>query len=255
MLTHGSLFSGIGGFELGAQYAGIETIWNCEINEFNRSILKKHFPNTKQYTDIHKIKNTKYVDIISGGFPYQDISIANVSKKNLDEHGKSIGIKGKRSGLWVEMWRVISQVRPKYVIIENSPMLLIRGFEHVVSDLSKIGYICEWQCLQAAQFGYNHKRERIYCIAYPNEKRCKNNHSVFTEFDKIYTERPTPRQSPLSIPIKRFNSKSIYDDVRVDDGLSEQLDKRRIEALGNAVIPEISHYLFECIKIHYKTNY
>lgn len=211
MLTHGSLFSGIGGFELGAKLAGIETIWNCEINEFNRSILKKHFPNTKQYTDIKTIKQIEYTDIISGGFPCQDISIANVSKKNLNEYGKSIGIKGIRSGLWVEMWRVISQVRPKYVIIENSPMLLIRGFEHVINDLSKIGYVCEWQCLQAAQFGYNHKRERIYCIAYPNKKRCSNNYSVFAELNKIYSERPAPRQSPLSISIERFNSKSSYD--------------------------------------------
>ena len=158
-LSHGSLFSGIGGFELGAKMSGIETLWNCEINPFSRAVLKKNFPNVKQYSDIITIENIEYVDIISGGFPCQDISIA---KKNAE------GIKGKRSGLWSEMFRIIRQIRPKYIIIENSPMLLIRGFEQVLCDLSEIGYNAEWQCLSARTFGLNHKRERFYCIAYPN---------------------------------------------------------------------------------------
>lgn len=128
-MTHGSLFSGIGGFETGAEWVGIETLWNCEIEPFQRSILKKHFPNTKQYEDIKELSNPGYVDIISGGFPCQDISIA----------GKGVGITGSRSGLWSEMHRVIREVRPRYVIIENSPMLLVRGFERVLCDLPKQG--------------------------------------------------------------------------------------------------------------------
>lgn len=128
-MTHGSLFSGVGGFETGAEWVGIDTLWNCEIEPFQRSILKKHFPNTKQYEDIKELSNPGYVDIISGGFPCQDISIA----------GKGVGITGSRSGLWSEMHRVIREVRPRYVIIENSPMLLVRGFERVLCDLSKQG--------------------------------------------------------------------------------------------------------------------
>ena len=127
-MTHGSLFSGIGGFELGAQMNNIPTLWNCEIETFQRSILKQVFPNTKQYEDIKKLSNPAYVDIISGGFPCQDISIA----------GKGAGITGSRSGLWNEMYRIVREVRPKYVLIENSPMLLIRGFEQVLCDLSEI---------------------------------------------------------------------------------------------------------------------
>lgn len=136
-LTHGSLFSGIGGFELGAEMAGIDTLWNCEIEKFQGEILKNKFPHAERYTDITKTTGLRYVDIISGGFPCQDISVA----------GKREGIKGKRSGLWSEMYRIVREVRPKYVIIENSPALVISGFEQVLCDLSKSGYDAEWQCI------------------------------------------------------------------------------------------------------------
>lgn len=131
-LTHGSLFSGIGGFELGAEMAGIDTLWNCEIEKFQGEILKNKFPHAERFTDITKTTGLRYVDIISGGFPCQDISVA----------GKREGIKGKRSGLWSEMCRIIWEVRPKYVIIENSPALTISGLEQVLCDLSKIRYKC-----------------------------------------------------------------------------------------------------------------
>lgn len=247
-MTHGSLFSGIGGFELGAKNAGIETLWNCELLEYNRNLLKKHFPTSIQYSDIRELNNPPKVDIISGGFPCQDISLSNTT------NGIK-GIKGKRSGLWSEMFRVVGQVRPDYIIIENSPALLIRGFERVLCDLSEIGYVCEWRCISASQFGYNHKRERFYGIAYTSEKRCASTNEVFKCLREIFGTRP-PRQSPISTPIERFNSSSNYELLRVDDGFSRELDKRRIEGLGNAVIPEIAQYLFECIKIHnYERNY
>lgn len=92
-LTHGSLFSGIGGFELGAEMSGIKTLWNCEIERFQGEILKNKFPHAERFTDITKTTGLRYVDIISGGFPCQDISVA----------GKREGIKGKRSGLWSVM--------------------------------------------------------------------------------------------------------------------------------------------------------
>lgn len=129
-LTHGSLFSGIGGFENGAEMAGIETLWNCEIEKYQGKILELRFPNAERHTDITKATGFRYVDIISGGFPCQDISLA----------GKREGIKGKRSGLWSEMCRIVREVGPKYVIVENSPALIISGLEQVLCDLSKIGY-------------------------------------------------------------------------------------------------------------------
>lgn len=158
-LTHGSLFSGIGGFELGAEMTGIDTLWNCEIEKFQGEILKNKFPHAERFTDITKTTGLRYVDIISGGFPCQDISVA----------GKREGIKGKRSGLWSEMYRIIWEVRPKYVIIENSPALTISGLEQVLCDLSKIRYNAEWQCISNYAFGYPHKRERLYLIAYSNK--------------------------------------------------------------------------------------
>lgn len=143
-----------------------------------------------------------------------------------------------------ELW---GQIRPKFIVFENSPMLTIRGFEQVLCDLTKSGYDCQWQCLSATQFGFNHKRERIYGIAYAIEIGRKNHLEIFRPIQEILHER-TPRQSPISIPIERFNGKSSYDNVRMDDGFSRELDKRRIEDMGNAVIPLIAYYLFECIK-------
>ena len=98
-MTHGSLFSGIGGIDLGFEMAGIETTWTCELDDWANGLLQKRFPNAKHYRDVQKIgkDNLKSVDIISGGFPCQDISTA----------GKGEGLDGKRSGLWFEMWRII----------------------------------------------------------------------------------------------------------------------------------------------------
>lgn len=136
-LTHGSLFSGIGGFELGAERAGIPTIWNCEIDEHKRKILRRHFPQTIQYEDITTMENPPYVDIISGGFPCQDISQAQSKFKN--DKTKDYGTHGQRSGLWSEFNRIIRTVRPQYVLIENSSMLPFRGLEYVLCDLWKRG--------------------------------------------------------------------------------------------------------------------
>lgn len=194
------------------------------------------------------MEKPQYVDIVSGGFPCQDISSANTKIRDYD----STGINGTRSGLWSEMFRIIRDVRPQYVIVENSSTLLFRGFEKVLSDLSKIGYDAEWQCLQASWFGLPHKRERVFVIAYPVKKRCQNNTKAFKELSEVLLKQ-TSRQTPLSATFKRFNSKSDFGSVRMDNGFSSELDKRRIEALGNAVVPQIANYLFECIKTHYNT--
>lgn len=245
-LTHGSTFSGIGGFEQGAKMAGIPTLWNCECEEHKRIVLLRHFPNTKQYSDVCTLQNPTYVDIMSGGFPCQDISIANNSNKKIWKNGK-IGIKGERSGLWCEFARVIREVRPKYIIIENSQLLVKRGLDKVLQDLTEIGYDCEWQCLYASQFSYPHRRERIFIIAYPIQNGRLYYSKIFKPVQEILSKW-SPRQDIIPMPIKRFNSCSNYERVRMDDGFSCKLDKRRIEDCGDAVIPEVARYLFECIK-------
>ena len=235
-MTHGSLFSGIGGFETGAQWVGIETLWNCEIEPFQRSILKKHFPNTKQYEDIKELSNPGYVDIISGGFPCQDISIA----------GEGVGITGSRSGLWSEMHRVIREVRPRYVIIENSPMLLVRGFERVLCDLSKIGYDAEWQCVSNYAFGYPHKRERLYVIAYSNQIRLQGDVCEYGVFDSIFKQWSSDTSIGHTCA-KRILEIPAHSVVRNDDGFPYWT--HRVGSIGNAVNPTVAKYLFECIKI------
>ena len=183
-MKHGSLFSGIEGFAKGAELAGIETVWSCELEAYNRKIISKHHPYQKQYADIRDMRNPGYVDIISGGFPCQDISVA----------GKMEGITGTRSGLWSENFRIIREVMPRYAIIENSPALLIRGFERILLDLSSIGYNAEWQVISNIAFGYPHKRERLYVIAYPYEVRLQGDIQGDNSLDTVF-RKWTPNQN------------------------------------------------------------
>jgi DNA (cytosine-5)-methyltransferase 1 len=230
-----NFFSSIEGFGLGAAMAGIKTIWSCEFESFQAEIIKKNFGHEHKINrDIRNYSNPKPVDIVSGGFPCQDISVA----------GKGIGITGERSGLWSEMYRIVGEIRPSYVIIENSPMLLVRGFEQVLCDLSKIGYNAEWQCLSGTDFGIQQGRERLYCIAYPLQKRHERvvQESVFRKLylskqsTGIYPRWRTRRDLPESRTVRKIND------------LPNLLD--RIGSLGNAVQPVIAYYLFECIKSH-----
>jgi DNA (cytosine-5)-methyltransferase 1 len=159
--TVGSLFSGIGGFELGFEWAGFQTEWQVEINEYARRVLAKHWPNVERHTDVREVgkHNLKTVDVLIGGFPCQDISTA----------GKGVGIEGGRSGLWSEYARIIGELRPKYAVMENVAALVYRGLGRVLGDLAEIGYDAEWQVLSAAAFGAPHQRERIFIVGYPHD--------------------------------------------------------------------------------------
>ena len=161
----GSLFSGIGGFELGFEREGFETKWFIENNEYCQAVLRKNFPNTPIYGDIREIEFRKLerVSILLGGFPCQDISCANPNGE---------GIKGERSGLWSYYAKAISEIRPEYAVIENVPMLANRGLNIVLRDLAENGYDAEWFCLRASDFGALHKRERLFVIAYPDKIGC-----------------------------------------------------------------------------------
>ena len=159
-MKHLDLFSGIGGFALAARWAGFETTGFCEIDKYAQKVLKKNFPGVPIYEDVTKLNGSQFKDIylLTGGFPCQDISIA----------GKGAGIEGKRSGLWSELFRIISEVRPKYALIENVPALTFRGGTRVIGDLTEIGYDCEWQIVGADHVGARHRRRRIWIVAYPH---------------------------------------------------------------------------------------
>ena len=170
------LFSGIGGFSLGLERTGgFETVAFCEIEEFPRRVLKKHWPEVPCYEDVRTLtadileRDGIAVDVITGGFPCQDLSTA----------GKQRGMgEGTRSGLWSEIVRLVGELRPKFVIVENVAALLAgpserRGgwFGRVLGDLAECGYDAEWQNIPAAAMGAPHLRERAWVIAYPAQER------------------------------------------------------------------------------------
>lgn len=162
MLNVLDIFSGIGGFSIGLEAASMQTVAFCEINPFCRKILTRHWPSIPIFSDIttiHKedLKMLPRIDVIAGGFPCQDISVA----------GKQKGITAKRSGLWKEFVRLINEIRPKYAIIENVANLRSKGLISVLQDLWEIGYNAEWHCIPASAFGAPHRRDRIWIIVHP----------------------------------------------------------------------------------------
>lgn len=155
----GSLFSGIGGIELGFKREGFRTSWFVENNPYCQEVLKRHFPAARIYGDITKLdfSTLPEVSVLTGGFPCQDISTA----------GKQAGIRGKRSGLWKYYAEAIRVLRPKVALVENVPALAYLGLDEVLADVAEIGYDAEWFNLSASAFGAPHRRERIFILAYP----------------------------------------------------------------------------------------
>jgi len=180
------LFSGIGGFSLGLERAGMRTVAFCEIDPYCRRVLAKHWPDVPVYDDVRTltasslVANPDYqrqlqsqgcerdqwgwagdcgIDLICGGFPCQDISTA----------GKGAGITGARSGLWGEYARIVGEVRPRYVLVENVAALLGRGIERVLGDLAALGYDAEWHCIPASAVGAPHRRDRVWIVAHAVE--------------------------------------------------------------------------------------
>lgn len=158
-LTFGSLFTGIGGIDLGLEWAGLECRWQVEIHPYCLRVLGRHWPDIPKFTDIREVSahDLEPVDLICGGFPCQDISNA----------GRRAGITGPRSGLWAEFARIVGLLRPRYVLVENVPALAVRGLSRVLGDLAACGYDAEWQPLSAAAFGAPHIRDRLFIVAYP----------------------------------------------------------------------------------------
>ncbi len=169
-LTFGSLFAGIGGFDLGFERAGMVCKWQVEIDDYANRVLAKHWPNVHRERDIRQCgrHNLEPVDVICGGFPCQDISYA----------GQGAGLDGERSGLFFEAVRVVRELRPRIVVLENVAALLTRGLDRVLGTLAEIGFDAEWHCIPAAAVGAPHIRDRVFVLAYADAngsgKRCCN---------------------------------------------------------------------------------
>ena len=269
MITIGSLFSGIGGFELGLERAipGSRTIWQVEQDAFCQKVLQKHWPDAKIYDDVVGVgvSNLEPVDVLCGGFPCQGISNA----------GKKEGLEDERSGLWWEMLRIIGELEPRVVVLENVAALFVRGISDVLGSLASIGYDAEWTIVSAAECGAPHRRDRVFIVAYTNEERCgqTSNRRIGPETDVSRRAAGVQqRRSQKSTNTNKTSSQrngsnlgmaskwtsidnAVYQTgfgywrtpspeptiCRTHDGFPNRMDQLR--ALGNAIVPQCSEWV------------
>ena len=222
-LTYGSLFSGIGGIDLGMDLAGFECAWQVEVDGYCRKVLEQHWPEVPKYGDIYKVKGSELepVDIICGGFPCQPVSQA----------GKRVGVDDER-WLWDEFYRLICEVRPRWVVAENVPGLLSanfgRAFGEVLRDLAEGGYDVVWDVFPAGGpggIGAPHRRERVFIVANNDRKR---------QQEQLWSQSVKEESS------ERSSWWSTEPDVgRVANGVPNRVD--RLKGLGNAVVPQVAY--------------
>ena len=287
------LFSGIGGFSLAAEWVWgdeLEIVGFCEIEKYCQKVLQKNFTGVPIHEDITELDGNDFkdIDLITGGFPCQDISIA----------GKGEGITGKRSGLWFEMHRIIREVRPRYALIENVPMLTIRGGTRVIADLAEIGYDAEWQIVGADDVGAWHRRKRIWIVAYPGngsdsaikgQKKEKNRiskehrqkrrsrMSARTSINGEISSEVAPDTDSFRCKLRRTETRPRETDIarsstrqefistrcesywavepnvgRVAHGIPSRVD--RLKGLGNAIVPQVAALIMKRIKNETKTG-
>jgi DNA (cytosine-5)-methyltransferase 1 len=248
-MTHGSLFSGIGGFDLAAEWMGWENKFHCEWNPFGQQVLKYHFPNSISYADITKTDFSIHrgtIDIITGGFPCQPYSMA----------GKRLG-KADERHLFPEMLRAIKEIKPKWIIGENVRGLISWNgglvFHEVYDDLEREGYEVQSFLIPAASINAPHRRDRIWFVA----KDVTNSNKIrfsgemengelarkfrFTECNQRNAWDSFPTQSPI---------------CGGNDGIPKKLDnitiskwrKESIMAYGNAIVPQVAYQIFKTIQ-------
>lgn len=247
-MTHGSLFSGIGGFDLAAERQGIKNLFHCEWIESKRKVLEFHFPKSISHGDITETDFTIYrtrIDILSGGFPCQD---ANIAKQ--DGKGQQ-GLKAERTGLFFEMLRAIREIRPRYVVAENVANILKtnRGqdFTTILTELSAMGYNAEWRVCRASEVGAPHHRARLYLVAYPGIVRLEPRQSFFSY---VHAEASpfTWESAGTSVQIVRGGAWKIEPPTLcVGDGLPPKLVRESLHGYGNAIVPEIAERIFKQI--------
>jgi DNA (cytosine-5)-methyltransferase 1 len=224
---------------------GFETVAFCEIEAFPRRVLAKHWPKVPCYDDVRTLTAERLaadgiaVDVICGGFPCQDISIA----------GNGSGLKGKRSGLWSEFGRLIGELRPRFVLVENSPRLRSRGLEDILRFLDSVRYDAAWDCVPAAYAGAPHRRDRIWLLAYRQEDAfCPDAYRLGLHRAQMHVHGSTELRDEQ---IGDFGSlawwRSEPELERVVDGNPSAMDVARIRAVGNSVVPFIPEMIGRAI--------
>ncbi len=230
-LTVGSLFSGIGGMDLGFERAGYRVRWQVEIDAYARAVLERHWPAAIRHTDVCDCgaANLEPVDVVVGGFPCQDVSYA----------GFGAGLDGARSGLWGQMLRLIRVLRPRYVVVENVAALLERGLGRVLSDLAGLGFDAEWSRVSACAVGLPHMRQRLFIVAYAHGEhgRAGLRDSVARAFRPLQTvhgfkSARTGEKARLADP------SSLYGGA---DAVPHRLERNH--GIGNAVVPDVAEWI------------
>jgi DNA (cytosine-5)-methyltransferase 1 len=227
------LFSGIGGFSLGLERTGgFRTVAFCEIDPFCRSVLAKHWSKVPIYEDVRKLTADALagsgivVDVICGGFPCQDASVANTN---------GAGTKGQRTALFSEAVRLAREMGAA-LLMENVPGLFARGFGDVLGLVAAIGYDAEWECVSAAEGGAPHKRERLFVFAYPRGSRWQGlveDNGLLVPAREAFAQHGHAAFNPW---------RSLVDGepaLRGGDGVSLALERRRLGQMGNSVAPPI----------------
>lgn len=223
MYTFGSMFSGIGGLDLGFERAGMRCSWQIEIDKYCQKVLKKHWPDVQLFDNVLTFDPIgKEVDVLVAGFPCQDISSA----------GRKEGLSGDRSGLFFEVIRVAQCIRPRAIVLENVSALLSNGMGTVLRSLAGLGYDAQWNSLQALQFGAPHRRKRVFVIATladtDSERRCSR------EADRENAENAW--QSPRCKKLGNWDTEPAVG--RVAHGIPDRIYRNR--CLGNAVVPQVA---------------
>ena len=239
-MKHLDLFSGIGGFALAARWAGIDTVAFCEIEPFAQKVLEKNFPGTPVFSDICKLKRSDIhgsVDIITGGFPCQPFSIA----------GKKRGTNDDRD-LWPEMFRIIKQFKPTWVVGENVANFVGMAFDRTKTDLESEGYEVQPLIIPACGVNAPHKRDRVWIVAYTNRKGFQrfqqpDTHAVQSGKEKSFPIRGFNYDYEMGLP-------NIPKNIRMDDGIPNRMD--RIRGLGNAIVPQVAYQIMKGISIEFE---
>jgi len=220
-----ALFAGAGGGILGGKLLGWRTVCAVEWEPYARAVLAQRqndgvFERFPIWDDVRTFDGKPWrgiVDVVSGGFPCQDISAV----------GKGAGIEGERSGLWKEMARVVCEVRPRFVFVENSPMLLTRGMGTVLRDLAEMGFDARWGVLGAGHIGAPHARERVWILAYTKSERTgldeRRIRRLYSEGCMEERRRAWPSDAGI---------------LRVADGVAHRT--HRIKAAGNGQVPRVA---------------
>lgn len=234
-MTFGSLFAGIGGFDLGFERAGLTCKWQVEIDDYATRVLEKHWPNVRRWRDVRDFPPEPVdewrVDCICGGFPCEDISNA----------GPRAGIEGERSGLWADMVRVIRLVGPSYVIVENVAALLDRGIGTVLGDLADSGFDAEWSVVTACSMGAPHTRQRVFVVAYANgvdgRPRVRN---PITQQDRTLQAIDGSPSARASWQARLANPSELYGGA---NGLPFGPHRNRV--IGKSIVPKIAEWIGE----------